>query len=66
MGWEGRDSLGRGGGCEQTHAAIEMLAADMGLTSFTSKAFCSASFLLAASSCSSSSFGEQKDLGFKA
>lgn len=55
-----------GGGCEQTHAAIEMLAADMGLTSFTSKAFCSASFLLAASSCSSSSFGEQKDLGFKA
>lgn len=33
-----------------------MLAADMGLTSFTSKAFCRASFLLAASSCSSSSF----------
>lgn len=50
----------------QTHAAIEMLAADMGLTSFTSKAFCSASFLLAASSCSSSSYGEQKEPESKA
>lgn len=38
-----------------TYAAMEMLAAEMGLTSFTSSAFCSASFLLAASSCSSSS-----------
>lgn len=46
-------------GSSQTYAAIEMLAADMGLTSFTSRAFCRASFLLAASSCSSSSFGEQ-------
>ncbi|TNN59701.1 hypothetical protein EYF80_030072 [Liparis tanakae] len=33
---------------------MEMLAADIGLTSFTSNAFCRASFLLAAFSCSSS------------
>lgn len=44
------------GEAQETYAAIEMLAADMGLTSFTSRAFCRASFLLAASSCSSSSF----------
>lgn len=64
MELEGRNSR-REKGRKRTHAAIEMLAADMGLTSFTSKAFCSASFLLAASSCSSSSFGEQKELEFK-
>lgn len=38
-----------------TYAAIEMLAADIGLTSFTSMAFWSAMLFLAASSCSSSS-----------
>ena len=38
---------------------MEMLAADIGLTSFTSLAFCRSSFLLMASSCSSSSFGAQ-------
>lgn len=46
--------------CSETYAVIEMLAADIGLTSFTSKAFCRASFLLAASSCSSSSFSQSK------
>lgn len=46
-------SLGEPG--RLTYAAMEMLATEMGLTSFTSRAFCSASFLLAASSCSSSS-----------
>lgn len=37
-----------------------MLAAEMGLTSFTSLAFCRASFLLMASSCSSSSWERSK------
>lgn len=44
----------------QTYAVMEMLAADIGLTSLTSRAFCRASFLLAASSCSSSSFAGQR------
>lgn len=39
----------------EPYAAMEMLAADMGLTSATSLAFCRASFWLAASSISSSS-----------
>lgn len=45
-----------------TYAVMEMLAADMGLTSFTSLAFCRASFLLMASSCSSSSCNRQRKI----
>lgn len=57
--WTSRSSVGAER-CLETYAVIEMLAADIGLTSFTSKAFCRASFLLAASSCSSSSFNQGK------
>lgn len=42
-----------------THAAMERLAADSGLTSATSLAFCRAIFWLAASSSSCSSCGEE-------
>lgn len=51
-----RDSSSSGG--SETHAAMERLAADSGLTSATSLAFCRAIFWLAASSSSCSSCGE--------
>lgn len=44
-----------------THAAIDRLAADSGLTSATSLAFCIAVFWLAASSCSSSSYWRRRE-----
>lgn len=47
--------------CVCTHAAIDRLAADSGLTSATSLAFCIAVFWLAASSCSSSSYWRRKE-----
>lgn len=47
----------------ETHAAMERLAADSGLTSATSLAFCKASFWLAASSSSCSSCGERRRNG---
>lgn len=47
--------------CVRTHAAIDRLAADSGLTSATSLAFCIAVFWLAASSCSSSSYWRRRE-----
>lgn len=44
-----------------THAAMDRLAADSGLTSATSFAFCIAVFWLAASSCSSSSYWRRRE-----
>lgn len=61
QGMRTRLLVGGGVGHSHTYAAIEMLAAEMGLTSFTSKAFCRASFLLAASSCSSSSLEDYRE-----
>lgn len=52
-----------GGG--ETHAAMERLAADSGLTSATSLAFCRAIFWLAASSSSCSSCGAGRGRGRK-
>lgn len=48
---------------QKTHAAMERLAADSGLTSATSLAFCKAIFWLAASSSSCSSCGRRRGDG---